>query len=352
MKMEKEIRWKKDGRASHPVWLGKLIMLSFIAFFHIQAVSSAAEWPTKAITINCVTPAGGLVDVAVRAFVPEISKILGVPVIVVNMPGGGGGICAQNTYAAPNDGYTWQAMGGQIRVMTVLGYHDKPPKDWYCLPIVGYTAAIAVRADSPYKTFPDLIEAMKKNPDKILLSGSYPSTSWGMGYELMKKVTGLGGRYVTYPGDPPTHVALLSGDLQFVMTGLGGQVELLKGGKIRALAHFHDKPIHIQGYGDIPAITDFLPAMKPYLPFPAWASVSLRADTPKPILKKIDDALLKAADSKSVKEYAERNYSFPMKVVGEEAQKVFHRQASQECWILFESGAAKKSPAEFGIPKP
>ena len=262
-------------------WLwGRQILSGCFILLFLAAVSSAAEWPTKTIIINCVTSVGGTIDMVVRAFVPEISNILGVPVIVVNMPGGGGGICAQNTYNAPNDGYTWQAQGGQLRVMTVLGYHDKPPKDWYCTPLAGYTCSIAVRADSPYKTFSDLVEAMKKNPGKIPLSGSYRSTSWAMSYELMKKVTGLGGLYVPYSGDPAVHVALLSGDIQFEMSTVMGQVELLKGGKIRALAHFDDKPIHIKGYGNIPAITDFLPALKPHLPFPAWASISLRADTP------------------------------------------------------------------------
>jgi len=131
-----------------------------------------------------------------------------------------------------------------------------------------------------------------------------------------------------------------------------GTCHALKGGKVRALAHFDDRPYRIEGYGDIPAITDFLPALRPYLPLPAWNSLSLRVDTPKPILQKIDEAVLKAADAKSVKEYGERNYLYPMKTVGEAAQKLFLRQASTECWILFEAGVAKKSPAEFGIPKP
>jgi tripartite-type tricarboxylate transporter receptor subunit TctC len=76
------------------------------------------------------------------------------------------------------------------------------------------------------------------------------------------------------------------------------------------------------------------------------------ADTPKPILKKIDEAVLKASQTKSVKEYSENFYCFPMGIVGDEAQKLLIRQASMECWLLFEAGVAKRSPAEFGIPKP
>jgi tripartite-type tricarboxylate transporter receptor subunit TctC len=196
------------------------------------------------------------------------------------------------------------------------------------------------------------MEALEKNPGNIPCGAGYPSASWAIYYQLMKKVTGLGGRYVTYPGSSPTHVALLAGEIQFAVTGIVEHAEFLKSGKVRALAHFGDKPYHVNGYGDIPAITDFVPAMKPFFPFPAWSSFSLRADTPKPILKKIDEAALKASQTKSVKEYCENFHSFPMGVVGEEAQKLLIWQASKECWLLFEAGVAKKSPAEFGIPKP
>jgi tripartite-type tricarboxylate transporter receptor subunit TctC len=342
---------KKTGRSNNLNLLGKLMILSFFALLSFVEVCSAAEWPTKGITLNCTTAAGGGVDMAARAFAPEISKILGVPITVINLPGGGGGICAQNTYMAPNDGYTWQAQGAQLRVMGVLGYHDKSPKEWYCIPLYGYTAAIIVRSDSPYKTFPDLVDAIKKNPN-MPASASYPSTSWAINYELMKKVTGLGGRYVPYSGTPPTHVGLLTGDIVWAMTGVAEHASLLKGGKVRALAHFDDKPYKVEGYGEIPAITDFLPTLKSYLPLPAWNSLSLRVDTPKPILKKIDEAVLKAAETKSVKEFGELNYMYPMKTVGDAAQKLFLRQASIETWILFDAGVAKKSPAEFGIPKP
>ena len=353
MKKERRLRERKDGRSKKDKWLsGRPILVGFFVLLSLTAVSAAQEWPKKAITVNSASSVGGSVDTASRAFAREMSQVLGVPITIINMPGGGGGIAAQNTYLAANDGYTWQAQGGQLRTVGVLGYHDKSPKEWYCMPLVGYTSAIIVRADSPYKTFRDLIEALKKDPDKIPCGAGYRSASWGINYELMKKVTGLGGRYVPYAGSSPTQVALLTGEIQFAVTGIGEHAELLKGGKVRALAHFEDKPYHVKGYGDIPAITDFLPVLKPYFPFPAWASFSLRGDTPKPILKKIDEAALKASQIKSVKEYCENFYCFPMGVVGEEAQKLLIRQASMECWLLFEAGIAKKSPAEFGIPKP
>jgi tripartite-type tricarboxylate transporter receptor subunit TctC len=328
------------------------IFLGSFTLIPLTAALAAQEWPSRAITINVATAAGGGVDINTRAVGNEMSKILGVPIVIVNMPGGGGGIAAHNTFVAPNDGYTWQAQGAQLRTMGVLGYHSSSPKDWYCLPTLGYTPAIVVREDSPYKIFPDLIKALKESPGKIPYGASYSSTSWAINMQLLRKATGLQGRFVSFNGSPATHQALLSGDVQFAMTGIAEHAELLKGKKIRALAVFDDKAHYVKGYGEITAITDFLLELKAYFPFPAWSAIALRADVPKPILKKIDDAYLKAIQTKSVKDFCENFYTYPMGVVGEEAQKLFYRQASIESWLLYEEGVAKKSPADFGIPKP
>ena len=328
------------------------VLLCFLIMLCFVTAPAAEDWPARTITVICGSSAGGLTDTSTRVIVGEMSKLLGVAIIVTNVTGGGGGIAAQNVFQAPNDGNTWHAQGAQIRTMGVLGLHDSSPKDWYVLPTVGYIGAIAVKEDSPYKTLADLIEALKKNPGKIPYAASYASTSWAINMELLRKATGLRGRFVPYTGSSASQVGLLSGDVQFVMTGIGEQAELLRGKKIRGLAVFHDKPYHVKGYGEVPTITDFLPEMKPHLPFPAWASISMRADIPKPILRKVDEALSKAMKTNAVKEYCEKFDVVPMGVVGNDAQKLYYQQASVESWLLYEAGVAKKSPADLGIPKP
>jgi len=353
MKNGKNVLPRQVGRPNHSepllrtaILLGSLILIS-------SAPALAAEtWPTRPITTINGSAVGGFTDLISRVFGNEMSKVLGVPIVATNVTGGGGGIAAHNVFVAPNDGYTWQVQGAQIRTMGVLGYHDSSPKDWYVVPLAGYLASIAVKEDSPYKTLSDLAEALRKNPNQITYGCSYPSSAWTIYMTVIKKAAGLRGRYVPYTGDSTTHVALLQGDIQFVMTGVGTQAELLKGKKIRSLAVFDNKPYTVKGYGEIPAITDFLPELKHYLPFPAWTSYSLRADVPKAILKKVDDAYLKVIRTKPLEEFYEKFFCFPMGIVGEEAQKLYHRQASLECWLLYEEGVAKKSPADFGIAKP
>jgi tripartite-type tricarboxylate transporter receptor subunit TctC len=314
--------------------------------------ATAKDWPTKSITVNVGVAAGGTTDTGTRVIVNEMSNLLGVPILVVNMPAGSGGIAFDNTFRKPNDGYTWTSHGTPLRTCGVMDFHRSAPKDWYALPTVTQIGAFAVREDSPYKTFPDLIEALKKNPGKIPYAASTPSTFLRVAMEIMRISTDLSGRFVPYMGSVPSQVALLSGDVQFVLTGIGEQAPLLRGKKIRCLAAFSDKPYFLKDYGEIPAVSDFLPQIKPYLPFTGLTTIALRADTPKPILEKIDDALVKAMKTNAVKEWCEKFETSRMEMVGDEAQKFFQRQSALESWLLYEVGVAKINPADFGIPKP
>ncbi len=340
----------KFMRMNNLAWL--LVVAALLGALILPVVATSDDWPKRSITVNCAVAAGGLVDTSTRVIGSEMSKVLGVPILVVNMPAGGGGVAFDNTFRAPNDGYTWTVQGTPLRTAAVMGYHSSVPKDWYVLPTIGYSGAIGVREDSPYKTFPDLMEALKKNPGKIAYGASTPSTCWRIAVEFIRVSTGLSGRYIPLMGSAPSLVALLSGDVQFVLTGLGEQAELLRGKKMRCLAVFSDQPFSMKGYGEIPAITDFLPQVRPYLPYTGWSSIAMRADTPKPIFEKCDDALLKAIKTNVVKEYCEKFEVPIVGIAGEEAQKLFQRQGALESWLLYEIGVAKRSPAEFGIAKP
>lgn len=340
-------------RRNHLAWfLTQVVIMVLVLAIPAIAVSAEREWPNKAITVIVGTPPGGNADSSTRVITAEMSKILGVPIVVVNMPGGGGGIAADKVFREPNDGYTWHCQGTAVRTLAVMGFHAKPPHDWYCIPTTTYAALISVRADSPYKNFADLIAALKKEPGKIPYGASNPATAYRITMEQIKAVTGIHGRYIPYGGTTETQAALLSADVQYIMSGVGEQAELLRGKKYRALAVYEDKPYYLKGYGEIPPITDQLPQMRPYFPFLGWISFTIRADTPKPILNKIDGAFIKAVQTKAVKDYLESYDVTLVGPVGEEAQKLFLKQASRDSWLLYELGVAKKSPADFNILKP
>ncbi len=334
------------------IWLcGMLVLLG--SLISLPLTSEAAEkWPTRPITVIVHVAPGGGTDLATRALANEMSKTLGVPIVVQNIIGGGGAIASKKVFSEPPDGYTWISAGSSWKNLGPMGLHDTNLKDWYCLPLIGVYGSIAVKEDSPYKTLRDLLDALKKNPGKITCGASAPASPWRVTLEIFNKVTGLKLRYVPYTGSTPTHTALLAGETDICITALQEQSELLKGHKIRSLGVFLDRSYSLEGYKEIPAVSDSIPELKPYSPLAFWFWFALRADVPKPILRKIDEAFLKAIESPAMKEFSKNYFAVTKGVVGDEAQKLIRQEAAQESWLLYEVGVAKRSPADFGLPKP
>lgn len=327
------------------VLLGSLILLPSV-------LEAAEKWPTRPITAIVNVAPGGGTDVATRALVNEMSKTLGVPIVVQNVLGGGGAVASKKVILEPPDGYTWLSGGVSWKNYGPMGLHDTKLSEWYCLPLIGLYGSIAVKEDSPYKTLRDVMEAVKKNPGKVTCGGSGPASPWRITMEIFNKATGLKLRHVPYNGSAPTHSALLAGETDVCITALPEQIELLKGNKMRSLGVFLDQPYLLEESKKIPAITDLVPELKPYFPMTAWFWFSLRADVPKPILRKIDEAYLKALESPSMKEFSKNYIAVTKGVVGDEAQKLISQQAGRDSWFLYEVGVAKRSPADFGLPKP
>jgi len=79
------------GISEWSLLLGSLILIPLV-------LDAAEQWPTRPITAVANVSAGGFTDISTRAFAHEMSKTLGVPIVVVNMPGGGGGIGSKKPF--------------------------------------------------------------------------------------------------------------------------------------------------------------------------------------------------------------------------------------------------------------
>jgi hypothetical protein len=129
-------------------------------------------------------PAGGSTDRHHRALAEIASKHLGQQIVVENAPGGGGTTGPGNmALNAKPDGYTMsQYPMGMLRIPHMQKTQWHPINDFsFIIGVTGYTFGFVVRADSPYKTFKDYIEAARKEPGKI----NYGSTGTGTSPHLL-----------------------------------------------------------------------------------------------------------------------------------------------------------------------
>ena len=284
--------------------LGCVVPLLLVVFAcwapRLDAGTPAFPDKNKAVDIIVPYTAGGSSDMAARLIAPGLEKELGIPVRVVNRPGAGAQLGTSELARAKKDGYT---LGMTTLPQVMLVYLDRDRQADFSRksfqPLAGLTAdpqIMTVKADSPYKTMKDLIDAARANPEKIRigLTGTFSSEHIAM--VKLQKLTGVRFALVQFDGISSSRTALLGGHIDVIpstMPGLGGVV---KSGDVRLLGVLDKEPnefapqvktLQSQGY-DVQSVISF--------------TVSLPAGTPKPIVDIMAAAAKKAVETDEYKQ--------------------------------------------------
>ena len=205
--------------------------------------SFAQSYPNKPIRLISPYGAGGNADLSARALSAALqgSPMIKEPIVVMNRVGAGGTIGSQFVKDSPNDGYT--LLLGRVGSQVVAPALDPAtPYKWDDFTIIGLLEidpyVCVVKADSPFKTFQDLLDAVKKNPGKL----SYASTGtldasvvFPIKAFLNAGLNAKAALTVPYKGAGETVTAVLSGEVNFACNGLAPYIGNLSGGKMRAL---------------------------------------------------------------------------------------------------------------------
>jgi len=311
----------------------------------------AQQWkPTHPITVIVPWPAGGASDTTGRMIAGQMEPILGQRIVIVNTPGGAGAIGTKEVWDRPHDGYTLtaNATAGFVSY-AVLGRMEQTHRDWtYFLPM--YTPnVVAVKPDSPLKTVEDLIAAMKARPNAVTVATAGVGSSGYYFIEQFKAAAGITYRHVPYAGGAPAVVAVAGGEAEMVPQLSIEVAEMLRSGKLRALAVSTKEPLAIDGYGVIPPITKALPKFEEY---GSYFGLMAPRDLPKNVIAALEDAFKKAAATKAVQDYAKIKGGIPIAISGQKADELVEKLARKEAWIMTDAGQAVKNPADLKIPRP
>ena len=160
----------------------KKALLSVVAFtvavLLAPAIALGQAFPTKTITDVVFSSAGGGTDVMNRQLAAIMEKSLGQKMIVTNMPGGLGGTAAEHVWSQAHDGYTVLGVSETASTFLVNAATKHGVKDWIFFIGAGSPGILAVRADSPIKTFQDLVAAAKKAPRAVKVANSGKGKLW------------------------------------------------------------------------------------------------------------------------------------------------------------------------------
>ncbi|HEU4351090.1 MAG TPA: tripartite tricarboxylate transporter substrate binding protein [Burkholderiales bacterium] len=209
----------------------------------LAAAAQAQQFPTKPVTLIVPWPAGGSTDIYFRKLGQITARHLGQPLVIENRPGGSGmnGPATMAKTAKP-DGYTISQLAiTAFRVPHMQKVDWDPIADFtYIIGLAGYTFGIVVKADSPFKTFQDLLAYARANPGKLSYATPGTGTSLHLAMEEIAAKAGVEFLHVPFKGYGDGAIALMGGHVmvQVDSTGWAKQVDA---GAQRLLATLGDK---------------------------------------------------------------------------------------------------------------
>jgi len=197
---------------------------------------NAQSFPTRPITVIVPFSAGGSTDIAVRALTTAAAKTLGQPIVIENRTGAGGTLGPASMANARPDGYTLSQMPISLfRIPHMQKVAFDPVNDFTWIAMVsGYTFGVVVRADSPFKSFRDLIAFARANPGKLTYATPGTGTSLHITMEDIAAREGVEFTHVPFKGQADGTTALLGGHVM-VQADTTGWGELVEAGKLRLL---------------------------------------------------------------------------------------------------------------------
>ena len=218
-------------------------LLALAGSLLLAAAAYAQQFPSKPVTLIVPWPAGGSTDIYFRKLGEITARHLGQPLVIENRPGGSGmnGPATMAKTAKP-DGYTISQLAiTAFRVPHMQKVDWDPITDFtYIIGLAGYTFGIVVKADSPFKTFQDLLAYARANPGRLSYATPGTGTSLHLAMEEIAAKAGVQFLHVPFKGYGDGAIALMGGHVmvQVDSTGWAKQVDA---GAQRLLATLGDK---------------------------------------------------------------------------------------------------------------
>jgi tripartite-type tricarboxylate transporter receptor subunit TctC len=322
-----------------------------VLLFGMGGGALAQDWqPDKPINIIVPWSAGGSTDQVTRVVAPILEEALGTSVVVVNQPGASGSIGTKAVLDAPRDGYTWTANAiANNATYAVTGLVEDTDIDDYRVYLhVANVPVVSVNSDSPYQDFGALLEALKGDGDAVTVATAGVNSSGGMAIAALSQASGAENfRMIAYDGGNPAVIATAGGEAVATTQLAVEQSEMLRGGRLRALAALSDQPVEIEGVDPIPPITEWLPDMPVA---PDYFGVFIPAGAPEEVYATVDKVWEeKVMTSPELQAYAtERGAVFDPRY-GDEARAKAMPVVIAEACARVERNEAVVDPSEIGI---
>ncbi len=261
-----------------------------------------AAYPTRPITFIVPWGAGGGTDAVGRMLATLLERDLKQPVNVVNRTGGNGVVGHAAIAAARPDGYTIGLITSEIGMMHHQGLTRISGASFTPLGLVNIdSAAVQVRADAPYKSLKELLDAVRAQPGKFKASGTGYGGSWHLslyGLLLEQKIDPASVPFVPSASNAAGLLDLVAGGVEIVPGSHPEARALIEAGKVRSLAIMAERPSAL-----FPQVPTAKAAVGSTWISGVWRGVAAPKKLPKDVEARLQAAVKKAYESKEYQNF-------------------------------------------------
>jgi len=300
--------------------MGKI--LAAVALLAASLCAQAQSWPTKPVKIIVPYPPGGAVDVATRKVAQALSEQLGQPFVIENKPGASSTIGSQMVAKSAPDGYTLVANDMSYSMLPYVFKSLPFDHDADLVPVTTTMFApygLAVKADGPYKSLKDLLDAARKEPGKVTFGSGGPGSAPHFATESLALAANANLMHVPYKGAAEAMTALIGGQIDMLMSSTASLITQHRGGKARIVAVSGNK--RLPALPDVPTFAEA--GLKDYgiLNFNGlWAP----RGTPREVIAKLQAEVAKAVAKPDVKAFFETQGGLPGGTPSDDFARLVH----------------------------
>ena len=304
--------------------------LAFAALPMLAGSATAQDYPNKNIRLIVPFPAGGTTDMLARLFAQRMGEGLGQTILIENVGGAGGSIGADQVAKAAPDGYTLLFHNLTFSTTTSsLQYagrsrHDIE-KDFVPISIGAYVPMLLLAHPSvPAKDLKEFVAYAKDAKDPLFYGSTGPGSVMNFSGEVLKRDTSIKMDHVPFRGAAPLVLELMSGRIQFGGDQLSTSLQHAKSGALRPMAVQSAK--RSTALPDVPTVREL---GFPNLEIQGWNGFFAPAGTPEPIIAKLHQQIVLAANNPEVRRRMEEVGAEPSGSTQAEMRAMLKEQVSK-----------------------
>lgn len=315
--------------------LGLLAAITAVACVVAPALH-AQNYPARTVRVIVAWPPGGANDIAGRIVAQKLSETMGQQFIIDNR-GGASGILGSDVVAkSPPDGYTL-LVHSAAHVSNPSLYSKVPYdtlKDFSAIsPLGRQVGMLVVHPSFPVKTVKEFIDLGRKQPNAITYASSGSGSFVHLAMALLNSMSNTKMIHVPYKGGGPAAVAIASGEVQAMTATVGSVIPHVNSKRLRAVAVTADE--RIAQFPQVPAIGETIKGYE----FTAWVGMMAPANTPKPIVDRLNAEIQRALKDKGVAEKLTAQTLDPMLMSPEQFSARMKSDYDKYAKLIKETGA-------------